>query len=58
MQRSSLRATPALLALSAVSVAAILASCGGGGGGTSVSDTADVRVKDGVRNLFIDLLRL
>lgn len=44
MQRSSLRATPALLALSAVSVAAILASCGGGSG-TSVGDTADVRVK-------------
>ena len=44
MQRSSLRATPALLTLSAVSVAAILASCGGGSG-TSVGDTADVRVK-------------
>ena len=44
MQRSSLRATPALLAISAVSAAAILASCGGDGG-TSVGDTADVRVK-------------
>ncbi|MGJ7579198.1 metallophosphoesterase [Variovorax sp. RHLX14] len=44
MQRSSLRATQALLALSAVSAASILASCGGDGG-TSVSDTADVRVK-------------